>query len=97
SSRRHPGGSQLRRDGDHRCRRSATDRIGKLVYLDAANPKNGQALVDAGPLIKTARKGARVDDGVELVLFPGTDALGNYGVTDPDDIAWMNDRLTPHP
>ncbi len=36
-------------------------------------------------------------DGVELVLFPGTDPLGYYGVTDPEDIAWMQDKLTPHP
>jgi pimeloyl-ACP methyl ester carboxylesterase len=28
----------------------ASDRVGKLVYLDAANPTNGQSLVDiAGP------------------------------------------------
>ena len=36
-------------------------------------------------------------DGVELVLFPGTEPLPHYGVTDPDDIAWMAERLTPHP
>ena len=30
---------------------TAPDRIGKLVYLDAANPKNGESLVDvAGPI-----------------------------------------------
>src|SRR4051794_28382956 len=34
----------------------ATDRVGKVVYLDAANPTNGQSLVDvAGPVIETTR------------------------------------------
>src|SRR5262245_44663374 len=68
----------------------AADRIGKLVFLDAANPVNGQSLVDVtGGMIKMTRESGRVVDGVELVLFPGTDPLGNFGVTDPDDVAWM--------
>jgi pimeloyl-ACP methyl ester carboxylesterase len=76
----------------------AADRIGRLVYLDAATPTNGQSLVDvAGPFIEAARPAGKVVDGVELVLFPGTEPLPNYGVTDPDDIAWMVARLTPHP
>ena len=76
----------------------ASDRVGRLVYLDAANPVNGQSLVDiAGPMMEAARSSARVVDGIELVLWPGTDPLGFYGVSDPDDVAWMNKRLTPHP
>jgi pimeloyl-ACP methyl ester carboxylesterase len=76
----------------------ASDRIGHIVYLDAANPKNGQSLVDvAGPMMLAARAGARVIDGVELVLFPGTDPLGFYGVTDLKQIEWMKTKLTPHP
>ena len=74
------------------------DRVGKLVYLDAANPGNGQSLADiAAPLMDAAYQSMRVVDGVELVLFPGTEPMPNYGVTDPDDIAWMAERLTPHP
>ena len=38
-----------------------------------------------------------VVDGVELVLLPAPDAGAFYGVTDPDDLAWMDDRLTGHP
>ena len=38
-----------------------------------------------------------VVDGVELVLLPSPDAGLLYGVTDPDDLAWMADRLTGHP
>jgi len=76
----------------------ATERIGHLVYLDAATPKNGQSLVDvAGPFILAARQAGRIVDGVELCLFPGTDPLHFYGVTAPEQIEWMRPRLTPHP
>jgi len=76
----------------------AADRIGHLVYLDAATPTNGQSLVDvAGPMILLARQGGRIVDGVELCLFPGTDPLSFYGVTAPEQIDWMRPRLTPHP
>src|SRR5215469_2989589 len=35
----------------------AADRVGRLVYLDAANPKNGQSLVDvSGGMIEAARR-----------------------------------------
>ena len=76
----------------------ATDRIGRLVYLDAATPVNGQSLVDvAGPIIEAVRPDGKVIDGVELVLLPSPDAALLYGVTDPDDMAWMAERLTGHP
>jgi pimeloyl-ACP methyl ester carboxylesterase len=76
----------------------APDRIGRLVYLDAANPVNGQSLVDvSGPIIEAVRPYGRVVDGVELVLLPSPDAALLYGVTDPDDLAWMADRLSGHP
>ncbi|OHV56347.1 alpha/beta hydrolase [Pseudofrankia sp. BMG5.36] len=76
----------------------AADRVGRLVYLDAANPVNGQSLVDvAGPIIQATRPTGKVVDGVELVLIPFPEAGAFYGVTNPDDIAWMADRLTPHP
>lgn len=76
----------------------ATDRIGHIVYLDAANPKNGESLVDVAPAaMKAARGGVRVVDGIELTLFPGNDPLHFYGVKDPKQIEWMRTKLTPHP
>jgi pimeloyl-ACP methyl ester carboxylesterase len=76
----------------------AANRVGKLVYLDAANPRNGQSLVDvAGPIIEMTRPSGEVIDGVELVLLPSPDAGLLYGVTDPGDLAWMASRLTGHP
>lgn len=74
------------------------DRVGRLVYLDAATPVNGQSLVDvAGPVINAVRPMGKVVDGIELVLLPGPDAGLLYGVIDQADLAWMADRLTPHP
>jgi len=31
------------------------------------------------------------------VLYPGTDPMSFYGVTDPAQIEWMKPKLTPHP
>ena len=43
----------------------AADRVGRLVYLDAANPVNGQSLVDvAGPVINAVRPMARSSGSV---------------------------------
>ena len=76
----------------------ATDRVGHLVFLDAATPENGQSLLDiAGPLMLAARKKGRRVDGMELVLYPGEDPMSFYGVTDPEQLAWMKPKLTPHP
>jgi pimeloyl-ACP methyl ester carboxylesterase len=76
----------------------AADRVGRIVYLDAANPVDGQSLVDvAGPVIESVRPMGEVVDGVELVLLPAPGAGAFYGVTDPDDLAWMDARLTGHP
>jgi len=76
----------------------AADRVGKLVFLDAATPRHGQSLVDvAGPVINAVRPMGQVVDGIELVLLPAPDAGLLYGVTDPGDLAWMAERLTGHP
>jgi len=76
----------------------ATERIRNLVFLDAAIPQNGQSLVDhAGPFMLAARARSRIVNGIELVLFPGEDPLGFFGVQDPEQIAWMKSKLTPHP
>jgi pimeloyl-ACP methyl ester carboxylesterase len=74
------------------------DRVGRLVYLDAATPVHGQSLVDvAGPVINAVRPMGEVVDGIELVLLPAPEAGMLYGVTDPADLAWMAERLTGHP
>jgi pimeloyl-ACP methyl ester carboxylesterase len=76
----------------------AAERVAALIYLDAATPVNGQSLVDvAGPIIQATRPLGRVIDGTELVLLPAPGAGAFYGVTDPGQLAWMDERLTGHP
>ncbi|MFJ3779064.1 alpha/beta fold hydrolase [Streptomyces sp. NPDC090075] len=76
----------------------ATERIGHLVYLDAATPVNGQSLADISPSqMAAARAKGDVVNGAEVVLQPGLEPIPNYGVTDPADITWMMSKLTPHP
>jgi pimeloyl-ACP methyl ester carboxylesterase len=76
----------------------AADRVGHLVYLDAKAPRDGQSLVDvAGPFMAAARSDSRMVDGVEMCLFPSDETLPFYGVLDPQTLAWMRARLTPHP
>jgi pimeloyl-ACP methyl ester carboxylesterase len=76
----------------------ALSRIGHLVYLDASHPRDGESNADLAPgILAESRKSSRVVDGMELFLFPGTDPLGYFGVTDLEAIAWMRPRLTPHP
>jgi pimeloyl-ACP methyl ester carboxylesterase len=76
----------------------AADRVGKIVYLDAANPVNGQSLVDvAGPIITVTRDVGTTVDGVELVLLPAPGSAAFYGITDPADQAWADERFTGHP
>jgi pimeloyl-ACP methyl ester carboxylesterase len=76
----------------------AVDRVGHLVYLDAATPANGQSLVDIAPaMMAAARADSRIVDGVEMCLYPDDATLGYYGVFDPDRLEWMKARLTPHP
>jgi pimeloyl-ACP methyl ester carboxylesterase len=76
----------------------APDRVGKLVYLDAATPRDGQSLVDhAGPVINAVRPYGQTIDGIELVLLPSPHAGRLYGVEDEADLAWMSERLTGHP
>lgn len=73
-------------------------KIGNVVYLDAANPTDGQSLVDvAGPMMLMARSMGEVRDGIELVLIPERTPPQFYGVTDPDQIAWVSAKLRPHP
>jgi len=77
------------------------ERLKNLVYLDAAYPQNGMSLADVAPdMMAAAFQSMQVIDGVELVLFPGKFPMepgDYYGVTDPDQIAWMEPKLTPHP
>jgi pimeloyl-ACP methyl ester carboxylesterase len=76
----------------------ALQRVGHLVFLDAAHPKHDESLADiAAPMMAMARSEMRVVEGVELVLWPDSQAVAYYGVTDAADYAWLKSKLTPHP
>ena len=76
----------------------AAHRIRELVYLDAAHPRDGESLRQLAPAqIEPTYAGMRVDNGVELVMWPQPGMAGFFGVTDPADVAWVDARLTPHP
>ena len=91
-------GPQLRRHGDHRRRRPR-----RRPRRQARVPRRRQP--GERPVARRRRRAGHrrgppdgeVVDGVELVLLPAPDAGMLYGVTDPDDLAWMDERLTPHP
>jgi pimeloyl-ACP methyl ester carboxylesterase len=76
----------------------ALDRVGQLVYLDASIPEDGESLAVLSPvLMEQARSGARVVEGVELVLWPEDYPPEFFGINDPKTAAWARERLTPHP
>lgn len=76
----------------------AAERIRELVYLDAAHPENGQSLVDTAPAAMAfARSSSQIVDGVELVMWPNDMVVGAMGVTDPEDVAILRERMMPHP
>jgi len=76
----------------------APGRIRRLVYLDAAHPRNGDSLCDVAPeQMAFAQLTSRVVDGVEVVLCPDAIDPGLFGISDPAEVAWTAERLTAHP
>ncbi|MGY6651558.1 alpha/beta fold hydrolase [Amycolatopsis sp. TRM77291] len=72
------------------------ERIAHLVFLDAMVPEDGEAAVDVLPvtkrLIDLAVDGWRVPPMAEQ-----PPPLGLFGVTHPEDVAWLRSMLSDHP
>ncbi|RAV99979.1 alpha/beta fold hydrolase [Pseudochryseolinea flava] len=66
-------------------------RLSSVIYLDAFLPENGKALVDYVPPAPPSPPSAE-----PWRVKPMTTAEG-FGITDPDDIAWVNKRLRDQP
>jgi pimeloyl-ACP methyl ester carboxylesterase len=72
------------------------ERLLKLVFLDAMLMKNGQSALDVSPkdiranFIKSA---TQFDKGLSLPFF----SAEFFGVTNANDIKWVNERLTNQP
>jgi pimeloyl-ACP methyl ester carboxylesterase len=80
------------------------ERVGQLVYLDAFVPEDGQCLLDLVPPDRRAAMQAQVETEGDGWLLPRFAAAPwdqfvpqAWQVTDPDDLAWMLDRLRPTP
>jgi pimeloyl-ACP methyl ester carboxylesterase len=72
------------------------ERIAHLVYLDASLLQNGESLFDRLPpeLIAERRRRAQETSGGLTMPVPSP---GSFGVTRPEDIAWIERRLRPEP
>ncbi|MEM8959647.1 MAG: alpha/beta fold hydrolase [Pseudomonadota bacterium] len=72
------------------------DRIAALVYLDAIMLADGESWFDLLPedIVEDRTAQARSSSG-GLSLPPAPPAA--FGVTRPDDVAFLQPRLTPHP
>lgn len=74
----------------------AIERIRRLVYLDAAIPADGEALIDSSPGLRQFDDSTLVD-GVALGLWPQAAIGPLYGLHDPKLAEWALPRLSPHP
>jgi pimeloyl-ACP methyl ester carboxylesterase len=72
------------------------ERIAHLVYLDAMVPEDGETAVDVMPISKQLIDLAV--DGWRVPPLPERPPpLGLFGVTDPDDVAWLRSMLSDQP
>ncbi len=78
------------------------DRIGSVLYLDAAVPSDGQTMITQSPDITPqdaaateAGLRALAPDGVAMQVFPDVTIFGV--AAGGADEAWLRRRLTPHP
>jgi pimeloyl-ACP methyl ester carboxylesterase len=73
-----------------------TDHLAKLIYLDATVPHDGWRWSDSHkPEQIAARHAAGRGPGMGLCL-PVPEAAA-FGVTDKEDLAWVDRNLRPHP
>lgn len=72
------------------------DRVRRLVFLDAHMPTTGESMLDMVDADATRRLVGLADEKGEGWYLPPTDA-SYWGITDPDDIAWVNARITAQP
>jgi pimeloyl-ACP methyl ester carboxylesterase len=74
----------------------AADRLDGLVLLDGLLPTPGRSAFDElapDVVAERLRAAERFSGGLALPPVPPA----RFGVTDPDDVAWMQRRFTPHP
>ncbi|TWF71859.1 alpha/beta hydrolase family protein [Kitasatospora viridis] len=72
------------------------ERIAALVYVDAMVPEDGESALDAAPLTRYLLDlAAGSDTPWRIPPLPEQPApVGLFGVTDPDDLAWLRAMLS---
>jgi pimeloyl-ACP methyl ester carboxylesterase len=74
------------------------ERLASLVYLDALWPKDGESVHDVIGAVAQDRLAEAAADEEHTVHIPMPVETAMFmGATDPDDIAWLADKLTPQP
>jgi pimeloyl-ACP methyl ester carboxylesterase len=71
------------------------ERIGRLIYLDALVPQNGQCGFDVMPGSREGAEEAARARGQGWFVPPPEPQV--FGVEDPADVSWMKARLCPMP
>jgi hypothetical protein len=72
------------------------ERIKRLVYLDGYLPENSKSAFDLIPGLKEVYETRSIKEQGKEWLVSSFDPTV-WGVSDPDDVAWMNSRLCPMP
>jgi len=72
----------------------AADRIGRMIYLDAFAPRNGQSLFDlVGPETEARMRAGAAKEGDGWRIPP----IQAPADTSPEDLAWTGPRRRPQP
>ncbi|MEU8397050.1 alpha/beta fold hydrolase [Nonomuraea sp. NPDC048892] len=74
-------------------------RIAELVYLDAMVPEDGESAADVMPVTRQLIElAAGSGDGWRVPPMPELPPpAGLFGVTDPEDVAWLRSMLSDQP
>ncbi|MDE2404016.1 MAG: alpha/beta hydrolase [Sphingomonadales bacterium] len=72
-------------------------RVGWLVYLDAPQPRDGEALASISPGLAERIATIDLEHGIPVALRPSPEQCAMFGLTDPAHVDWALARLTPHP
>ena len=74
------------------------ERVAHLVYFDASVPRDGESMLDMRTPENRAEREERVrarGDGWKLPIDESL--FEQWQISDPNDVAWLRARLTPHP
>jgi pimeloyl-ACP methyl ester carboxylesterase len=72
------------------------DRVRMVIWLDAHKPQAGESVFDLIGPERAEQMTAMAASGGQGWFIPTSDASW-WGLTDPDQIAWVNSKTTPQP